>query len=120
MVCVGGDGMIFEVINGIMDRENGEEICKLISIGIIPAGTGNGIAATLGFANDIEDAIVRVVRGRSNALDVMRIHQDDNPRLGFVYCCLQASYGMMPDVDFDSEKLRWLGELRFFSFFIIF
>lgn len=48
VVAVGGDGTVNEVINGIMGTG--------AALGIIPAGTGNDIARTLGIPFDLEKA----------------------------------------------------------------
>jgi len=44
LIACGGDGTIFEVINGMMERTDG----KRLPIGTIPNGSGNGIASGIG------------------------------------------------------------------------
>uniref|UniRef100_A0A0E0C8J7 sphingosine kinase n=1 Tax=Oryza meridionalis TaxID=40149 RepID=A0A0E0C8J7_9ORYZ len=46
IVCVSGDGVLVEVVNGILQRMDWEEAMK-IPIGVVPAGTGNGMAKSL-------------------------------------------------------------------------
>ena len=38
-LCVGGDGIVHEVINGLANREDGSVALKRLPIGVIPAGT---------------------------------------------------------------------------------
>lgn len=47
IVCVGGDGIFFEVINGIFEREDWQAVIQDVKIGIIPCGSGNGLAKTI-------------------------------------------------------------------------
>ena len=112
IVCVGGDGIPHEIINGIMKQPKGKEIFNSTSLAVIPAGTGNGITTSLGIHSP-QDSLLRIIRGTTKPLDIFSITQENNPDLGTVYALLQASYGMMADVDFESEPFRYLGDFRF-------
>ena len=104
--------MLYEVVNGILDQQNGAELLGQLSLGVLPAGTGNGISASLDIVGP-EDAMLRVLHGRKRKVDLMQVTQRGNDELGTVYGLLQVSCGMMPDVDFESEVVRWMGDLRF-------
>ena len=52
LIAAGGDGTVFEVINGMMEREDK----KKLPIGVIPNGSGNGIASGVGI-RDTEMAL---------------------------------------------------------------
>lgn len=47
IVVVGGDGIYYEVINGLFERPDWERATQTIPIGIIPCGSGNGLARTI-------------------------------------------------------------------------
>lgn len=47
IVVVGGDGLYFEVINGMFERVDWERAVADICIGIIPCGSGNGLARSI-------------------------------------------------------------------------
>lgn len=47
IVVVGGDGIYYEVINGLLERPDWEMAVKTVPIGIIPCGSGNGLAKTI-------------------------------------------------------------------------
>lgn len=47
IVAVSGDGVIHEVINGLLRRPDAREAMKSVSIGIIPGGTGNSMLISL-------------------------------------------------------------------------
>ena len=118
VICVGGDGTPFEVVNGIMSRKDGEDLIRNITIGIIPAGTGNGITSSLGIVSP-QQAILRIIHGNTKQFDVMKIEQENNENFEAIYSLLQVSYGMMSDVDFDSEKVRIIGDLRYLTFLFV-
>jgi diacylglycerol kinase (ATP) len=64
VVAVGGDGTVNEVINGIVGTQ--------VTLGIIPAGTGNGFARELGLPLRPEEACRILVEGDIKAIDVGR------------------------------------------------
>lgn len=111
-MCIGGDGTPHEVLNGIMDRPNGADILRRIHLCLVPAGTGNGLTTSIGISSP-QDSFMRLVHGNSRQADAMVIEQETNPQFQRVYSLLQVSFGMMSDVDFESEKIRWMGDLRF-------
>ena len=48
IVIISGDGLVYEVFNGLMARDDWKKAVK-IPVGIIPGGSGNGLAATIEF-----------------------------------------------------------------------
>lgn len=75
IVCVGGDGTFSEIVNGLLKREDWKKVCK-IPIGIIPAGTSNGMATSLGFV-DMKTAIYAIARGFYRSMDVCSVFQGE-------------------------------------------
>lgn len=63
LVGVGGDGTINEITAGLLNREN-----KIL--GIIPAGTGNDLSRSLGLVFDAEEAIKRILAGKTSKIGV--------------------------------------------------
>lgn len=47
IVVVGGDGIYYEVINGLFERQDWERATQSVPIGILPCGSGNGLAKTI-------------------------------------------------------------------------
>lgn len=112
LVIVGGDGTIHEAIDCLMSRDDWQSaIAK--PIGIIPAGTGNGLSKTLlensGEPYDPVSAAFLIAKGKKRAYDI--IMSEQNGRRGYSF--LSLSWGLVSDVDIESEKLRFLGSLRF-------
>lgn len=64
---VGGDGTIYEIINGMLKREDG----KKIPIWFVPNGSGNAYARNFG-VNDTEAALRCAKSGEVMKMDVLR------------------------------------------------
>ena len=65
VVAVGGDGTINEVASGLVNSNS--------SLGIIPSGSGNGLALGLGIPLDIEQACKVLFEGKTKNIDVGKI-----------------------------------------------
>ncbi len=62
IVSVGGDGTIHEIVNGIVGKD--------ISLGIIPAGSGNDLARTLGISKDPKEALLAITNKSASRIDL--------------------------------------------------
>jgi YegS/Rv2252/BmrU family lipid kinase len=60
-IAVGGDGTVNHVAKTILNTN--------IALGIIPAGSGNGLARTLGISMNIGEALKQIAAGRKIAID---------------------------------------------------
>ena len=54
VVIISGDGLVHEVYNGLLRRENWQDACKTL-IGVIPGGSGNALAKSISFHNQDQD-----------------------------------------------------------------
>ncbi|XP_077491253.1 sphingosine kinase 2-like isoform X3 [Amblyomma americanum] len=115
ILIISGDGLLYEVYNGLMERPDWELAVK-IPIGIIPGGSGNGLARTISHAagepyvNDpILASTLGIAKGRVAPLDLMKVETPAGP----LYSFLTVGWGIMADIDIESEKLRAIGEIRF-------
>ncbi|ONK77059.1 uncharacterized protein A4U43_C02F2670 [Asparagus officinalis] len=118
IVCVSGDGVLVEVVNGLLQREDWDSAIK-VPLGIIPAGTGNGMAKSLldaaGEAYSISNAVFSVLRGHKRALDVSTVMQGVTK----FFSVLMLTWGFVADVDIGSEKYRWMGSTARFQFYFV-
>jgi diacylglycerol kinase (ATP) len=71
IVAAGGDGTLNEVVNGI-----GENV-RAVRVGLIPLGTGNDFARTIGVPADLEAAIDLVAGGNARRVDLVRVTSDE-------------------------------------------
>lgn len=60
-IAVGGDGTVNQVAKSIL----GTNIC----LGIVPAGSGNGLARTLGLSMKVEEVIQQIATGKTVTID---------------------------------------------------
>lgn len=74
IVVVGGDGLLNEAINGIMEGTGGK-IPQDLALGIIPTGTGNNFAKALGISKDIKKAFQIIKNEKTTLVDVGRVNQ---------------------------------------------
>jgi diacylglycerol kinase (ATP) len=79
LVAAGGDGTINEVVNGIMSSKK-----EGIRLGIIPIGTGNDFAHSMGIKNDIPSAVKNIFNDRTRWVDVGLMEDDKGHRRYFV------------------------------------
>ncbi|XP_066147813.1 sphingosine kinase 1-like isoform X2 [Euwallacea fornicatus] len=116
IIGVGGDGIIFEIINGLFERPDWAEVLKSIPIGVVPGGSGNGLARSI--AHHCEEpyvpsptlpAALAAVRGHSEAMDLVRVETMSHILFSF----LSVGWGLLSDIDIESERLRVLGGTRF-------
>lgn len=108
LVTISGDGLFYEVLNGLLGRKDWEKAIK-IPLGIIPGGSGNALAtASVGVLDPLTSAFC-VLRGMARPFDIGSILQKSRRTFFF----LAFSWGIIADVDFDSETMRWLGSFRF-------
>ena len=70
IVSAGGDGTLNEVVNGI--AQGG---CNAV-LGVLPLGTGNDFARTLGVPNNLDTAIEQITAGKTRAIDLVRVTSD--------------------------------------------
>ena len=71
VLALGGDGVIHEVACGLMTLPADERP----QLGVIPLGSGNDYARTLGMArNDVEAALAQLVRGVARPVEVGRVN----------------------------------------------
>jgi diacylglycerol kinase (ATP) len=74
VVAAGGDGTLNEVLNGIAPDFG------RVELGLVPAGTGNDLARTLGIPSDPEAAVEVLARGAVRSLDLARLQTEGEDR----------------------------------------
>lgn len=65
-IAVGGDGTVNQVASVIQGTS--------IRLGIVPIGSGNGLARSLGLSMDIEEVIKQIVEGKSAQIDCGKVN----------------------------------------------
>ncbi|XP_024515663.1 sphingoid long-chain bases kinase 1 isoform X1 [Selaginella moellendorffii] len=112
IICVGGDGIVNEVLNGLLSRDNPHRASE-VPIGIIPAGSDNSLVWTVLGIRDPVSAAVAIVKGGMVGMDVLGVEwtKTGAVHLGFTI----AYYGFMSDVlELSSKYQKRFGPLRYF------
>ncbi|KAL7883520.1 hypothetical protein SRHO_G00011780 [Serrasalmus rhombeus] len=118
IVILSGDGLLFEVINGLMEREDWEEAIRT-PLGILPGGSGNALAASVHHYTQAdgvfgEDLLLScgfvLCKGLVCPLDLLSVRLSSGHRL---FSFLSLAWGFVADVDIESEKYRPVGAVRF-------
>ncbi|KAL1471997.1 hypothetical protein MTO96_023307 [Rhipicephalus appendiculatus] len=121
VVCVGGDGMVNEIVNGVLLRAqrdagvdandpNSRLQPSTIKIGVIPAGSTDALVCTTTGENSPVTSALLIAMGAEIGVDVASIHSGE--RL-VRYSSGFLSYGFFGDNIKASEKFRWMGPLRY-------
>lgn len=118
LVIMSGDGLLYEVINGLLERSDWEEAIRT-PLGILPGGSGNALAASVHHYSGAspvssEELLVScgflLCKGLVSRMDLVSIHLSSSPRL---FSFLSLAWGFVADVDIESEKYRHVGAARF-------
>ena len=114
IMTVGGDGMLFEIINGLSARSkgDGEHILRSVSVAPIPGGTGNGLVKSIlhecGEELSVINSVFMALKGHPESMDLSYVETSSRSYRSF----LLLGWGLISDIDLLSERLRCLGELR--------
>lgn len=92
VLAVGGDGTTHEVSNGLAK----ENALQAVSLGVVPLGTANDFATSLGIPRDVEGATQVLLRGRVRPVDLGRVND--------------RWFVNMAGVGFDAEVARWVNQ----------
>ena len=103
IVAAGGDGTVNEIVNGCLSHDGKEDWGTL---GIIPIGSGNDLAWTLGLSPDLETACARVFTGERREIDLGRITDGDGRSR---YFCNGVGLGFDATVAREVQRITWAG-----------
>ncbi|XP_071394635.1 sphingosine kinase 2-like [Centroberyx affinis] len=128
IIIVSGDGLLHEVINGLMERSDWEQAIKT-PVGILPCGSGNALAGSVnhhaGYDMCLREPLLLnccflLCRGGVRPMDLVSVTtspapshsgRTSTPRRLFSF--LSVAWGFVSDVDIESERYRGLGSARF-------
>ena len=110
IVSVGGDGLLCEVVNGILTREDWYRAASELPIVPIGSGTGNACAYSLYRDLSPEVAICHTIKGYTKPLDAFLCVQPVSKT--FLWGVMGLAYGVIAEADLGTEAYRALGPLR--------
>jgi YegS/Rv2252/BmrU family lipid kinase len=98
VVCVGGDGTLNEVINGLMNDDGPRN--PDLQLGFIPNGTGCDFRRTLCIPTNAEQALDVVAKGNTRLIDLGRLRfTDHDGEIRTRYFHNLTSFGLGGEVD---------------------
>lgn len=115
ILSVGGDGTFREVVDGLVTacKTGDVPLEEAPAVAVIPSGSGNAVAASIG--------VTCAIRGALNVVHALRVGKKSS------LCLLNyigpsgrrsisiggAQWGLIADCDMGTEHLRWMGNSRF-------
>jgi YegS/Rv2252/BmrU family lipid kinase len=94
IVMIGGDGTVNQVVNALRDQP--------VQFGIIPLGSGNGLALAAGIPKKPQEAIALILKGEAKPVDAFMVNDQ--------FSCMLSGIGFDAQVahDFSSKASRGL------------
>jgi diacylglycerol kinase (ATP) len=108
LIVAGGDGTINDVVNGLGRTGFPEDV----TLGILPAGTGNDLAATLCIPEDPDLAEDVILQNRGRRLDVARVRSEGIGERFFINVATGGLGAEISGVNDEELKKRW-GKLSY-------
>ncbi|RMZ93189.1 sphingosine kinase 1 [Brachionus plicatilis] len=120
ILVISGDGLMHEVINGLMERKDWPTAIKT-PLGHIPGGSANALSCCVAYLSkevfkgmSIESFAAQtcfnLTKSLANPLDLVAFELSDRR---IVHSFLSFEWAIIADVDLESEKYRFLGGMRF-------
>jgi diacylglycerol kinase (ATP) len=108
LLVAGGDGTINDVINGLGQAGFPESV----TLGLLPSGTGNDLAATLAVPEDPDEAKEVIRQNRVRTLDVARVRSRGVGERFFINVATGGVGAEISDANDEEFKIRW-GKLSY-------
>ena len=106
VVAAGGDGTLFEMLNGYMRNPGAHKP----ALGLIPNGTGNAFMKELGLrTSDWRKAIDIIARNQPRTIDVGRLQAQGETW----YFLNIVGMGLIADIATTATRLKWLGNAAY-------
>lgn len=99
VIAAGGDGTVSMIVNGIAGLD--------LSLGVVPLGTANDFARTLGIPDSIAEAFAVIARGQTRTVDLGQVNQH------YFLNVAHIGFGVEVARRLPSRLKRWLGPLSY-------
>ncbi|KAH9903992.1 diacylglycerol kinase catalytic domain-containing protein [Xylariomycetidae sp. FL2044] len=109
VVPCSGDGLPYEVFNGLGQRPDARKALHQLAVAHIPCGSGNAMSCNLNGTHLPSLAALAIIKGVRMPMDLMSVTQGAKRMLSF----LTQSVGIIAEADLGTENMRWLGAARF-------
>lgn len=120
IISVGGDTHLHQIVNGLYDRS--DDVISKITIGCIAAGSGNGVAKSLGLLDPIVST-KSIINNQTTKINYIDMLEQKTSGVGL----LSLTCGFIADFDILMEKkfrfvplfFRWLLNQIFIPIYLI-
>lgn len=101
VLAVGGDGTLNEVVNGLLPDPRG------VVVGLLPLGTGNDLARTLGLPLDLQDALDALPDWSPRSIDAVEVRGGSGEPRHFVNASAGGFSGEVDQENTAERKASW-------------
>jgi diacylglycerol kinase (ATP) len=108
LIVAGGDGTVNDVINGLGKAGFPEGV----TLTLLPAGTGNDLAAALAIPEDPDEAEDVIRQNRVRTLDVARVRSEGIGERFFINVATGGIGAEISEANYEELKSRW-GKLSY-------
>ena len=108
LIVVGGDGTVNDVINGLGKAGFPEGV----TLALLPAGTGNDLAAALAIPEDPDEAEDVIRQNRVRTLDVARARSESVGERFFINVATGGIGAEISEANYEELKSKW-GKLSY-------
>ena len=106
VVVAGGDGTLFETLNGLMSHSPQPRP----PLGVLPIGTGNAFSRDLGLkGGDWQSALELILKGKTRQIDLGQVDCAE----GRIYFLNIAGMGFVVDAGLTARKLKGIGRIAY-------
>lgn len=112
VVAGGGDGTVHAVASVLL-TEATRQSAACPTLGVVPLGTGNDLARTLGLALVPTEALTQVLSGDTRALDVLAVDVGETRR--YAVNVAAGGFAGLVDEQLDPDTKRRLGPLAYLT-----
>jgi len=106
IVAAGGDGTVYEVVNGYMNNAGKNKP----PFGIVPVGTGNAFARDLDLMpNEVEKSLNIISKENTRNIDAARVTMQNE----IFYYLNILGFGFVADVNKSAQKYKKLGNVAY-------
>lgn len=99
IIAAGGDGTIGDVANGLARAAKSED-AALGPLGIVPLGSANDLAYSLGLPTDLNEAAKVIAAGKTKAMDIGKVNDK--------YFVNNSGAGLEPYTTTKHERIHWI------------
>ncbi|CCF59294.1 hypothetical protein KAFR_0G02620 [Kazachstania africana CBS 2517] len=113
IVCASGDGIPYEVINGLYQRTDRSNAFNKLCVTQLPCGSGNAMSISCHGTGNPSHATLSLLKSQETRIDIMSCSQQKENDCTTNLSFLSQTCGCIAESDINTEFIRWMGPIRF-------